>query len=172
MTGPAALLDAVVYTDGGCIGNPGPGGYGVMLISGKQRSELSGGYRQTTNNRMELMAAVVGLGSLKTRSRVSLYSDSRYLVDGINKGWARQWRARGWRKAGRGKALNTDLWLRLLDLCDRHEVTFTWVEGHAGNRENERCDQLSMQAARGRGLPVDPGYEVGQGTTLSLFPMD
>ena len=158
-----------IYTDGGCIGNPGPGGYGVVLIAGKQRQEISAGYRLTTNNRMELTAAIAGLNALSSRSKVTLYSDSRYLVDGMTKGWAAQWRARGWRKAGRGKALNADLWQNLLDLSERHEVNFIWIQGHSGNHENERCDQLSMQAARQHNLPLDPGYEPEQKISPSLF---
>ena len=126
-----------------------------MIVSANgKREELSGGFRRTTNNRMELTAAIAGLKKLARPSRVKLYSDSRYLVNGMNEGWARQWRAKGYKKKK-----NPDLWDQLLDLCDRHEVEFKWVEGHAGHPENERCDQLSFQAAHRRGLPPDSEYE-------------
>jgi ribonuclease HI len=148
-----------IYTDGACIGNPGPGGYGAVIISSAQRQELSGGYCLTTNNRMELSAAIVALRALKEPAEVLLYSDSRYLVDGMTRGWAEQWRANNWRRKGRGKALNSDLWGQLLNLCDRHRVTFTWVEGHSGNPENERCDKLSTQSARRKDLLHDTVYE-------------
>ncbi len=148
-----------IYTDGGSIGNPGPGGYGVVLLYKGNKKELSGGYRLTTNNRMELTAAIEGLEALKTRCRVEIHSDSKYLVDAVEKGWARRWRENGWRKNKKEKARNPDLWGRLLDLCDRHEVTFSWVRGHAGNPENERADELSVLAARAGDLSIDEGYE-------------
>ena len=149
----------VIYTDGACLGNPGPGGYGVVLLCDNRRKELSGGFSLTTNNRMEIMAAIVGLRQLKGPCSVTLYTDSQYLANAITKGWAQRWRANGWKRNSKEKALNPDLWEQLLDLCARHDVKFVWVRGHAGNRENERCDQLSWQAARQRGLPPDPGYE-------------
>jgi len=148
------LSESTIYTDGACLGNPGPGGYGVIVIANGKRKELSGGFRLTTNNRMELTAAIVGLKELTHPSRVRLYSDSQYLVNGINQGWARQWRAKGFRRKK-----NPDLWNQLLDLCERHEVDIQWVQGHAGQAENERCDQLSVQAAQRRGLPPDSEYE-------------
>ena len=164
------LKQVTLYTDGACIGNPGPGGYGVVLLHEGQRKELSGGFRLTTNNRMELIAAIVGLRALKERCSVTLYSDSRYLVESMTQGWAKQWRANHWRRGKRGKALNPDLWEQLLDLCDQHEVEFVWVQGHAGHRENERCDQLSMQAAQRRDLPADGVYEEGdQSLVPTLF---
>ena len=123
----------VIYTDGACIGNPGPGGYGVVLLYGSHRKELSGGFRLTTNNRMEIMAAIVGLSALKTACSVTLYTDSQYLADTITKGWATRWRANGWRRNKKEKALNPDLWTELLDLCVVHDVEFVWVRGHAGN---------------------------------------
>ena len=138
-----------------------------MLKFDGKRQELSGGYCLTTNNRMEMMAAIVGLRSLKTPSRVTLYSDSRYLVDAITKGWAQRWQAHGWMRNKKEAALNPDLWTELLELCKRHKVTFKWVKGHAGQSDNERCDQLSTQSARRKGLPEDPGY--GQKRPLSLF---
>ena len=133
-----------LYTDGACSGNPGPGGYGVVLKYGGAVKELSGGDPSTTNNRMELMAAIAGLEALKEPCRVTLTSDSRYLVDGIQKGWAKSWRARGWKKGDGKPALNPDLWERLLNLMDRHQVELVWVKGHAGHPENERCDQLAV----------------------------
>ncbi len=153
------LRRVTIYTDGACIGNPGPGGYGVVLLSGEHRKELSGGYRRTTNNRMEMLAAIVGLEALKERCHVTLYSDSQYLVNAVEKGWAKKWRANGWKRNKTEKALNPDLWDRLLGLCEYHVVKFRWIRGHAGNAENERCDQLATGAARQRGLPVDEGYE-------------
>jgi ribonuclease HI len=149
----------VIYTDGSSLGNPGPGGYGVVIPSPKKRRELSGGFRKTTNNRMELLACIVGLEQMKTPAAVDLYSDSRYVVDGMTKGWARGWQRNQWRKRNGEKALNIDLWERLLALCNRHDVRFFWVRGHAGTPENERCDQLAVQAAAKGNLAVDEGYE-------------
>ncbi|HOJ52860.1 MAG TPA: ribonuclease HI [Syntrophales bacterium] len=149
----------VIYTDGACLGNPGPGGYGCVLTYHAVRKELSGGFRLTTNNRMELMAAIAALLALKEPCEVILHTDSRYLVDAIEKGWAKKWREKGWRRAGGKRAENADLWAKLLDLCDFHEVRFVWVEGHAGEEENERCDFLARRAAQGEKLLVDEGYE-------------
>jgi len=140
------MTEVTIYTDGGCRGNPGPGGYGVVLLSGQHRKELSGAYKHTTNNRMELMACIVALEALKQPCRVTLHSDSKYIVDSITKGWARRWRANGWRRNKTEKAINPDLWARLLDLCEKHEAKFVWVKGHAGNKENERCDRLVQKA--------------------------
>ena len=151
--------NVTIYTDGACTGNPGPGGYGVVLLHGSHRKELSGGYRRTTNNRMEILAAIVGLEALKEECRVTLYSDSQYVVNAVEKGWAWKWEANGWKRNKREEALNPDLWERLLRLCEYHDVEFRWVRGHAGNRENERCDQLATGAARQRDLSVDEGYE-------------
>ena len=120
---------------------------------------MSGGFRKTTNNRMEVLAAITGLGTLREQYDVTLYSDSKYLVDAIEKGWAQRWKANGWRRNKKEFALNTDLWEELLNLCDRHIVKFKWVKGHSGNIENERCDQLAVQAANGRQLTPDRGYE-------------
>jgi ribonuclease HI len=149
----------IIYTDGSSLGNPGPGGYGVVIPADKGARELSGGFRKTTNNRMELLACIVGLEQLGIPSAVALYSDSRYVVDGITKGWAKKWQRNNWRKSNGESALNIDLWERLLTLCDRHDVCFIWVKGHAGNPGNERCDQLATQAAAKRELPPDTGYE-------------
>ena len=149
----------IIYTDGSSLGNPGPGGYGVVITSAEKDREISGGFRHTTNNRMELLACIVGLEQFDSPSAVSLYSDSRYVVDGITKGWAAKWQRSNWKKSTGEKALNIDLWKRLLILCDRHDVNFIWVKGHAGNPGNERCDALATQAAAQRDLPVDKGYE-------------
>ncbi|NMC01693.1 MAG: ribonuclease HI [Chloroflexi bacterium] len=153
------LKHVTIYTDGAASGNPGPGGYGVILEFQGKRKELSGGYRRTTNNRMELLAAVVGLEALKERCEVTLYTDSAYLVNALNEGWAQRWRAHGWMRNKNEPALNPDLWERLLRLCEQHEVHFVGVKGHAGHPENERCDQLAQEAARGINLPVDTAYE-------------
>ena len=148
-----------IYTDGSALGNPGPGGYGVILSYNGHRKELSGGFRHTTNNRMELRAVIEGLKALKEPCRVTVYTDSRYLVDAMEKGWARRWRARGWMRNGKDRALNPDLWEELLRLCERHEVRFVWVRGHDGNMDNERCDFLAREAASRADLPPDEGYE-------------
>ena len=133
-----------IYTDGACSGNPGPGGWGVTLSYKGHKKELSGGERQTTNNRMELTAVIEGLSALTRPCRVNVVTDSKYVVDAITLGWARKWRAQGWMRNKKEKALNPDLWETLLNLLDRHEVTFTWVKGHAGHPENERCDELAV----------------------------
>ena len=161
--GPADRI--IIYTDGSSLGNPGPGGYGVVMSSPTGNRELSGGFRQTTNNRMELLACIVGLEQLETPSAVVLCSDSRYVVDGITRGWAMKWRRNDWRKSNGAKALNIDLWKRLLSLCARHDVHWVWVKGHAGNPGNERCDQLATQAASQPTLPADVGYETGPSPT-------
>ena len=148
-----------IYTDGACIGNPGPGGYGAVVIFNQFRKEISGGFRKTTNNRMELLAAVLALECLSEPCAVTLHSDSKYLVDAMAKGWARRWRADGWQRGKRGEAANPDLWKRLLDLTATHRVTFKWVPAHVGITENERCDTLANTAARGKNLPVDEGFE-------------
>lgn len=147
-----------IYTDGACLKNPGLGGYGVVLLYGDHRKELSGGFRLTTNNRMEIFAAIAGLESLKEPCKVDLYSDSQYVVNAISKGWAKRWQSKAWMRNDKDKALNPDLWERLLHLCDRHQVTFHWVRGHSGNVENERCDRLATTAAKGDNLPEDEGY--------------
>jgi ribonuclease HI len=152
------MTEVTIYTDGGCEPNPGAGGYGVVLACGGQTRELSGGFARTTNNRMEIFAAIAGLESLAAPSRVTLVSDSRYLVDAIALGWAKRWRANGWRRSTRDRAVNADLWARLLPLCERHTVTFQWVKGHAGHEQNERCDVLAMAALKQPGLPADAGY--------------
>lgn len=148
-----------IYTDGASEPNPGPGGYGVVLVHGEHRREFSGGFRYTTNNRMELYAAIAALEALKEPCRVKLHSDSEYLVRAMTEGWLDRWRAKGWRNRSGGRVVNIDLWERLIDLCNKHQVEFNWVKGHAGHRENERCDQLSMMALARNDLPSDEGYE-------------
>ncbi len=152
-------MGVIIHTDGACLGNPGPGGFGVVLIHDSHRKEMSGGFRKTTNNRMEVLAAITGLGTLREQYDVTLYSDSKYLVDAVEKGWAQRWKANGWRRNRKEFALNTDLWEELLNLCGRHIVKFKWVKGHSGNIENERCDRLAVQAANGGQLAPDRGYE-------------
>jgi ribonuclease HI len=145
----------VMYTDGASQGNPGPGGYGVVLKYKQHRKEISQGFRLTTNNRMELLAVIVGLEAIKESSHeVTVYSDSRYVVDAIEKKWL--W---GWVKKNFTKVKNPDLWQRLLKVYSKHKVRFVWVKGHAGNPENERCDQLAVRAALGSELLIDEGYE-------------
>ena len=138
------LKKVEIFTDGACSGNPGPGGYGTILRYNGVEKELSGGEAETTNNRMELTAAIVGLEALKERCSVTLYSDSKYLVDAVNLGWAMRWQQNGWMRTKKEKAQNIDLWERLLKLLDCHEVQFIWVKGHAGHAENERCDRLAV----------------------------
>lgn len=149
----------LAFSDGAALGNPGPGGYGIVLKYRDATNELSAGYRYTTNNRMELLGAIVALETLKRPCRVTLATDSRYVVDGIVQGWAERWRANGWRRGKRGRALNPDLWERLLNAVERHDVTFRWVRGHSGHPENERCDQLANDAARQANLDADEHYE-------------
>lgn len=152
----------LIYTDGGCSYNPGPGGYGLVILKGRARKELSGGFRLTTNNRMELTACIEGLKAFKTASSVTVCSDSKYVVDAVSKGWARKWRKNKWMRTKTDAAENYDLWEQLLDLCDRHRVEFVWVKGHAGNPENECCDRLATGAAAGKKLPADKAYESGE----------
>lgn len=149
------MKEVTIYTDGACSGNPGPGGYGTVLIYNGTRKELSGGYRDTTNNRMEIMAVLKGLEALKQPCNVTVYSDSKYVVDAIEKGWLNNWRKNNWIKSNKEKALNVDLWKRLLDLMEIHTVNFKWVKGHHENEENNRCDQLAVQASKQSGLPED-----------------
>ena len=153
-----------IFTDGAALGNPGPGGYGIVLKYRGATNELSGGYRYTTNNRMELLGAIVALETLKRRCRVTLATDSRYVVDGISEGWAEKWRSNGWRRGKRGKALNPDLWTRLIEAVSRHDVKFEWVRGHAGHPEDEICDQLANEAAHSPNLLADEKYEHTSGS--------
>lgn len=153
------MKDIDIYTDGACIGNPGPGGYAAILRYGAHERLLFAGYRLTTNNRMELLAAIAGLSALKEPCHVSLHSDSQYLVRMMQGGWPRKWRGQGWMRSRSEKASNPDLWESLLTLCDRHQVDFIWVRGHTGHAENERCDRLAITAARGEELLVDVVFE-------------
>lgn len=134
-----------IFTDGACSGNPGPGGYGAILRCDGREKELSGGEAHTTNNRMELTGVITALAALKFPCKVKLTTDSKYVVDGITKGWAAGWRKRGWKKSDGKPALNPDLWQRLLELLEIHDVEFCWIKGHAGHEENERCDRLAVQ---------------------------
>ncbi len=133
-----------IFTDGACSGNPGPGGWGAILRYKGVEKELSGGSANTTNNRMELTAVISALQALKEKCNVTICTDSRYVCDGITKGWAESWRKNGWRKSDKKPALNSDLWDLLLRELERHEYKFVWVEGHAGHTENERCDKLAV----------------------------
>jgi ribonuclease HI len=149
----------LLYTDGAAKGNPGPGGYGVVLKFGKHRKELNQGFVETTNNRMELLAVIVGLESLTmTEYPVIIYSDSKYVVDAINKGWLESWQKKGFKKKK-----NVDLWQRFLPLQKKFELKFQWVKGHAGHPENERCDQLAVEAAESGNLIEDKGYKSTDG---------
>ncbi len=151
-----------LFSDGCCLGNPGPGGYGAILEHGEHRRELSGGWRLTTNNRMELLAIIRGLEALKGPCAVEVFSDSRYIVDAMERGWVAEWMRRGWRRKEGGAVRNVDLWLRLRELCEPHDVKFHWVRGHSGHPENERCDALARAAAKQPGLPADEVYEAEQ----------
>lgn len=145
-----------VYTDGACSGNPGPGGYGVVLLDGDgRRRELSQGYKHTTNNRMELRGVIAGLSALKRPCDVTLISDSEYVLNAITKGWLISWQKKGWRKADKKPVLNVDLWQELLPLLQEHNIEFKWTRGHSGNTENERCDELAVAAAQGSELMDD-----------------
>ena len=146
-----------VYTDGSCIGNPGPGGYGAVLIGGGRRKEISQGFKRTTNQRMELMAVIAALEALNKPSEVRIFTDSTYVRNGITS-WVDNWVRNGWRTAGKKPVRNRDLWERLLDLRERHAIEWKWLKGHAGDRENERADQLANAASRGGMFLEDEGY--------------
>lgn len=147
------MKKVTVYSDGACSGNPGPGGYGTILCYGSAKKEVSAGFFSTTNNRMELLGAISGLSLLTEPCEVELVTDSKYIADGLGKGWAAGWKQNGWRKADKKKAQNIDLWERLLCLCDIHKVSVTWVKGHAENPYNNRCDELAVTASH------EPKYE-------------
>jgi len=147
----------IIYTDGSSRGNPGPGGYGTILMSGNHVKELAQGYRKTTNNRMELMAVIAGLEALKKKDlEITVYSDSQYIVKALNEGWLNKWMATNFS----GGKKNKDLWVRFYNLYKQHKVKFVWVKGHAENKYNNRCDELATAAADGRGLLIDEGYEM------------
>jgi ribonuclease HI len=138
------MKEVQIFTDGACSGNPGPGGWGAILKYGENVRELSGGEEKTTNNRMEMSAVIAALSALKEPCRVTLTSDSKYVIDAITKGWAKKWRANNWVKSDKKPALNSDLWEKILGLLEIHDVSFVWVKGHAGHPENERCDELAV----------------------------
>jgi len=145
----------IIYTDGSSLGNPGPGGYGVVLISGPHRKEISQGFQLTTNNRMELLAVIIGLESIKIPgSVVTIYSDSKYVVDSVEKGWVF-----GWIKKNFAGKKNPDLWKRFLSIYTKHKIKFVWVKGHATNKENNLCDKLAVEAAMQKSLLIDVGYQ-------------
>ncbi|MBO6273779.1 ribonuclease HI [bacterium] len=153
-----------IYTDGACSGNPGKGGYGVVLRFKKSNGEyvskeLSEGFETTTNNRMELLAAIVGLESLKKPCKITLTSDSKYLIDAIEKKWLDSWISKGWKTASKQPVKNVDLWKRLIDAMKPHEIDFVWVKGHAGHEFNEICDRLAVNAYNGDSLKQDIGFE-------------
>ena len=157
--------DIVIYTDGAARGNPGPGGLGVVLKFGKHRKEISKGFSLTTNNRMELLAVIMGLEALKrTDLRVKIYTDSRYVADAVNKGWVFSWEAKRFKKKK-----NVDLWIRFLEVYRKHSVKFIWVKGHANIPENERCDQLAVEASHAEDLETDLGYVNNKDETLDSF---
>jgi ribonuclease HI len=153
------LPRVVIYTDGACTGNPGPGGYGAILKYKDRRKEISAGYRKTTNNRMELMAIIKALSSLKNSCQVILFTDSQYIVDSVTQGWAIRWREKDWQRNKKERALNPDLWEKLLDLFEKHKIEMRWIKGHAGEKENERADLLATQAVKGKHLLIDQYYE-------------
>lgn len=153
-----------IYTDGSSRGNPGPGGYGVILMSGNHKKELSQGYKQTTNNRMELMAVIAGLEALKKdQLNVTVYSDSQYIVNAVEKGWLKNWIATNFK----GGKKNKDLWMKFNRLAQAHKIKFVWVKGHANNQYNNRCDELATAAADGNKLLTDTGYEENKGSLFS-----
>lgn len=151
------LKHVQIFTDGSCLGNPGPGGYGAILKYKTTIKEISGGFTHTTNNRMELLAAIVALNSLNTRCRVDLTTDSQYVKNGINQ-WIHNWRKNGWRTADKKPVKNADLWQQLDQAVARHDITWHWVKGHAGHAENERCDVLARQAASSNPQDFDSGF--------------
>ena len=155
----ADRYDCIIYTDGACSGNPGPGGWAAVVITNGDQRELSGGLSRTTNNRMEIMAMLKGLEALENRSKVLVVTDSRYLHDALTKGWLRRWQQNGWKTSAKKPVKNQDLWESMLDLLKKHEVTTQWTPGHRGQKENERCDLLARTAAARPHLPVDAiGY--------------
>lgn len=149
------MKSVTIYTDGACSGNPGTGGYGAVLLYGSARKEISEGFERTTNNRMEVLAVIKALEALKEPCQVTLYSDSKYVVDAITKGWVKKWKANNWKRNQKEFASNVDLWERLLLLLNEHNVEFVWVKGHADNKENERCDYLARKAITDGNLKKD-----------------
>ena len=156
------MQEVQLYTDGACSGNPGPGGFGTVLLHGTRRRELSAGFARTTNNRMEILAVIAGLEVLKRPCLVQVISDSKYVVDSMNGDWPNKWKARAWKKVSGGLVENVDLWERMLEQACIHKLIFEWVKGHAGHAENEVCDRLAVAASQGEELSVDIGYEEAQ----------
>ena len=142
------MKHVAIYTDGACSGNPGPGGWGAILVYNGAEKVLSGGEAETTNNRMELTAFLTAVSQLKEPCEIELYSDSQYVINALEKGWAKGWRARGWKKADRSPALNADLWARALEEAEKHVIHYHWLKGHAGHPENERCDRLAVAQSK------------------------
>ncbi|MDE5879114.1 MAG: ribonuclease HI [Desulfovibrio sp.] len=157
------MQHVTIHTDGSCLGNPGPGGWAAVLVHAESaaRKELSGGFRRTTNNRMEIMAVLAALEALKEPCAVDLYTDSQYVRNAVEKGWLDSWRKKNWVKADKKPVLNVDLWQRLVPLLERHKVRLHWLRGHAGHAENERCDELARDAAARPDLPPDAGFVAG-----------
>ncbi|MBO4299994.1 MAG: ribonuclease HI [Desulfovibrio sp.] len=154
------MFKVIIHTDGSCLGNPGPGGWAAVLKQdgAERRKEFSGGYRLTTNNRMEILAVVEALRQLRTPCDVDLYTDSTYVCNSVEKGWLRSWQKKGWIKANKKPVPNVDLWERLLPLLEKHKVRMHWLRGHTGHPENERCDTLARTEAARSDLPPDTGY--------------
>lgn len=150
--------EIIIYTDGACSGNPGPGGYGAVFLSGNERFELSEGYRRTTNNRMEMLAIIVALEFVRLDMPITVYSDSSYVINAITKNWAKGWQKRGWVKSDGEPAKNPDLWQRMLDVCANKKISFIWVKGHAGHELNEVCDRLAVAASSKKILLNDEGF--------------
>ena len=153
------MKEVAIYTDGACSAPPGPGGYGAIIMFGSRTKEISKGFRLTTNNRMEVLAAIEALALLKDTCSVSLYSDSKYLVDSISKGWALRWQANHWKKSDGAYAKNQDLWAKLLELNKQHDIKFTWVKGHADNEFNNKCDELATTATKEDATTIDEAFE-------------
>ena len=156
------MKNVTIHTDGSCLGNPGPGGWGCVLRFGGHMRELSGGYSRTTNNRMELAAAIFALETLKGPCRVDLFTDSQYLRCAVEQGWLNGWKGNGWKTAAKKPVKNRDLWERIDRLMQAHQVSFHWIKGHAGHSDNERCDVLARTQAALPGLPPDPGAEAAE----------
>ena len=153
------MKQVTIYTDGACKGNPGPGAYGAVMMFGEHRKEISAGYKLTTNNRMELLAAITALELLQQPCKVDLHSDSKYLVQAINDNWIAGWQKKGWVNSKKEPVKNQDLWRKLLTVMEPHQISWHWVKGHAGNVENERCDELANEAVVADGLLDDEGFE-------------
>lgn len=155
-----------LYVDGACTGNPGPGGYAALILDDGAETQITGGYRRTTNNRMELMAVIAGLDALDQPSAVTVFCDSLYVVKAMTQGWVERWKGNGWMRTPRERALNVDLWERLLAACARHDVRFQWVRGHADDERNNACDALARAAAAAEALPSDAEFETLEPLTL------